>query len=282
VNQRSFALCLGLALSSASPAAFSQAQGSEPVLVDIVQQLGRLENENRQLRGQIEQLQHEVQGIKKSLREAPGMAPAAAAVAVVPAPAPAAGGVPAAAAMPASPQPGASSGIAAAPSPGPAATAPTSAPATAAAPVGAAAVSTEPVRADAAPGDPAQEQARYQAAFNLLKESRYPAAADAFRQFLAAYPRSEQAPNAQYWLAEARYVMRDLKAAIAEFRKLAESWPDSRRTPDALLKIGYIHQDMDEIPAAKAAFHDLIKRFPDNPSARLAENRLQRLKLEGR
>ncbi|MFQ5609700.1 MAG: YbgF trimerization domain-containing protein, partial [Woeseiaceae bacterium] len=46
----------------------------------------------------------------------------------------------------------------------------------------------------------------YRAAFELIKEQRYEEAAMAFQAFLQSFPDSDNAPNAQYWLAESYYV----------------------------------------------------------------------------
>src|SRR5688572_11979760 len=58
------------------------------------------------------------------------------------------------------------------------------------------------------PAGPAQagEQASYDAAFSALKGADYPKAIANFRGFLATYPGSPLASNAQYWLGEAYYV----------------------------------------------------------------------------
>jgi TolA-binding protein len=47
----------------------------------------------------------------------------------------------------------------------------------------------------------AGEQASYDAAFNALKGSDFPKAISGFRNFVATYPSSPLASNAQYWLA---------------------------------------------------------------------------------
>ncbi|MEJ2576218.1 MAG: YbgF trimerization domain-containing protein, partial [Gammaproteobacteria bacterium] len=76
--------------------------------------------------------------------------------------------------------------------------------------------------APAATGDPAWEEAEYQAAYDLLRpdQRRYAEAVEAFGACLAKYPRGRYADNAQYWLAEANSVRQDNEAARTEFRKL--------------------------------------------------------------
>ena len=126
------------------------------------------------------------------------------------------------------------------------------------------------------------EQASYDVAFNLLKEGRYPQAADAFARFLQQYPSSRLAPNAQYWLGESQYVARDYDAAVLQFRKVVEQYPGNPKVPDALLKIGYIYAEKQQWTDAKTALDRVIREYPQSGAADLARQRLNRLEREGR
>lgn len=130
-------------------------------------------------------------------------------------------------------------------------------------------------------GDPLAEQAAYQRAFDLLKEGRYPQAAEAFTAFLKAYPDSGYADNAQYWLGEARYVTRDFKASLREFQRLVARYPDSGKLTHALLKIGYSHHELGNLAEARKVLADLVREHPGTTAARLAQDRLERIKGQG-
>ena len=91
------------------------------------------------------------------------------------------------------------------------------------------------------------DRANYQAAFDLLKESKYPEAISGFKQFLTTFPDSALADNAQYWLGEAHYVTKQYPDALRDFRTVLEKYPDSRKTPDALLKIGLLQLRAEEL-----------------------------------
>ena len=71
-----------------------------------------------------------------------------------------------------------------------------------------------------------EEKDAYRMAFNLLKEGRYDRSIRAFSSFLAGYPNSTYADNAQYWLGEANYVSRKYSAAVKEFGKVVSNFPD--------------------------------------------------------
>jgi tol-pal system protein YbgF len=139
------------------------------------------------------------------------------------------------------------------------------------------------------PGAPApaaplsdDEQTAYKTAFNYLKEGHYKDAVGGFRGFLQKFPNSSYAVNAQYWLGEAFYVNGNFSDALGEFQKVLDKYPGSQKIPDTLLKIGYCHYEMKDNTSARKIFNELQSRFPGTTAARLADNRLQRMKLEGR
>lgn len=131
----------------------------------------------------------------------------------------------------------------------------------------------------AVPGGSDREN--YQAAFDLMKQGQYDEAAAGFRQFLVAFPTSGLTDNAQYWLAETYYVGQDFPQALIEFQALLERYPDSSKIPDALLKIGYCNYELGAWDASRTALSTVVKRYPETTAARLASQRLDRMKSEG-
>jgi len=125
------------------------------------------------------------------------------------------------------------------------------------------------------------EKAAYDMAYALLNDRRYPDAAAAFGQFVTAYPESDYADNARYWLGETWLVMGEHKNAMDAFVELVKMHPDSDKLPGARLKIGYIHYENQDWAAARKELNALIVDYPDTTVAREANNRLQRMKREG-
>ena len=121
----------------------------------------------------------------------------------------------------------------------------------------------------------------YQAAFELLKEQRYEQAAMAFKQFLVAYPDSDLADNAQYWLAESYYVTQQFNNALAAFAIVIDDYPRSRKVPDALLKVGYCNYELERGYAARGALGKVQSNYPETTASRLAGQRLKRMETEG-
>ena len=124
------------------------------------------------------------------------------------------------------------------------------------------------------------DQDNYQLAFDLLRNGRYVESAQAFDQFLAIFPSSPLADNAQYWLAETYYVQRQFTTALPTFQAVVDSYSDSSKLPDALLKIGFCHYELRQWDAARVALERVAREFPETTVARLASQRLERLTQE--
>jgi len=137
---------------------------------------------------------------------------------------------------------------------------------------------TPPPTAD---GSADSAQSAYQQSFDLLKKGQYPQAIRGFRDFLERYPDSGLANNAQYWLGEANYVSRNYPVALTEFRKVIDRYPNSSKLPDALLKIGFIHYQQSNWDKARTALSQVKTRYPNSSAARLADERLRKMKQEG-
>ncbi|MCH7821782.1 MAG: tol-pal system protein YbgF [Proteobacteria bacterium] len=121
----------------------------------------------------------------------------------------------------------------------------------------------------------------YQVAFELLKEERYDRSAAAFRQFLAAFPDSDLAGNAQYWLAESYYAADEFGRALQDFELVVSDYPRSRKVPDALLKMGYCNYSLKRWNAARVTLSQVQAEYPETTAARLAGQYLERMDSEG-
>ena len=125
-----------------------------------------------------------------------------------------------------------------------------------------------------------EERAAYQKAFDMLKEGRYKMANTAFKEFLQKYPQSSYAGNAQYWLGESNYVTRQFKEAVEEFETVLKEYPESNKVPDAMLKLGYTYYELQDFQTAKVSLLKLRETYPRSTAARLAGKRLDRMKKE--
>lgn len=126
------------------------------------------------------------------------------------------------------------------------------------------------------------DQDAYAAAFDALKLGNYQEAEAGFRRFLEAYPGSELRDNAEYWLAETYYVTEDFPNALSGFQGVINNYPASRKVPDAWLKIGYCNYELQKWDDARQALTIVETRFPESTAAKLASERLEQMRAEGR
>ncbi|WP_083700100.1 tol-pal system protein YbgF [Acidihalobacter ferrooxydans] len=121
----------------------------------------------------------------------------------------------------------------------------------------------------------------YQQAFDLLKNSHYQSAISAFKTFEKKYPQSPYVANAEYWTGEALYVETQYSQALAQFQKVVNNYPQSNKVSASLLKVGYCQYELKQWAAARKTLETVVSQYPGTTSARLAADRLSRMKSEG-
>ena len=134
--------------------------------------------------------------------------------------------------------------------------------------------SGEPARKTSA--DPAAESRDYEAALNYFRANKVKEAAAAFEAFGKNYPDSTMAPNAQYWLGNAHYTLKDCKRAIEAHKQVVAKWPQHPRAPDSLIGIATCQQEMGDAKGAKASLESVIAKYPGSSAATTAKQRLKK------
>jgi len=142
-------------------------------------------------------------------------------------------------------------------------------------------ISGPAVEATANAVDP-QAEALYERAFSELKSGRFTESARLFEDFIQRYPAHDLTDNSYYWLGESHYVSRNYPLALAAFQTLEDQFPLSSKLSDALLKIGYTYHELEDYAQAQLALNKVITSFPGTSVSRLAENRLNLLRREGK
>lgn len=132
-----------------------------------------------------------------------------------------------------------------------------------------------------APVDEAAAEKDYLAAFDLLKQGKYSESVTSFDAFVKKYPGSKYADNAWYWLGEAHYVNREYDQSVKAFRTVLKDFPDSTKAPGSLYKIGVIQDEQHETDAAQSTLAKVIRTYPDDNAAELARKRLKSMAGNG-
>lgn len=122
----------------------------------------------------------------------------------------------------------------------------------------------------------AAEAEMYQAGLNQINSSEFLKSIATFQKFMEKYPKSPYVSNAQYWIAECYFAMRDYELAIKQFQVLIDTYPKSEKVPAALLKQGYSFIELEMESDAKLFLDKLIKKYPHTKEAKEAKERLER------
>lgn len=129
--------------------------------------------------------------------------------------------------------------------------------------------------------DAHKAKAAYNQAYKLLVNDPV-SAVPAFRSFMSDHPEHELIANAQYWLGEALYAQKDYSGATEEFMRVLKNHKGSPKAPGAALKLGYSFYELRQWDFARRTLEDTVRFFPDTNAAKLAANRLERMKSEGK
>ena len=212
---------------------------------ELVNQVSQLRAEIQELRGQIEQLQQQLEQAKQSQRsqylDLDGRMNRME------------GGGAAPAATPAPPPPAAAAPVASNDAP--------------------------PAASNAMAG--MDERTAYTHAFDALKSGDYVESSRRFRDFLAAFPGGQYAPNALYWLGESYYVTQNYALAGQQFQSLLDRFPTHDKAPGALLKLGLAQYGLKQYPEADATLRQVVQRYPGSDVARTADDRLRAMQIAG-
>lgn len=114
----------------------------------------------------------------------------------------------------------------------------------------------------------------YMKAFGQYSADKYEEAIEAFTAFIKAYPDSEYAANAQYWIGECYYSRSNLPKALDAFNRVLSDYPGGNKVPDAMLKVGYTLFAMKQPDKGADMLESLISKYPDSPAAVKAKEKL--------
>ncbi|MET0213550.1 MAG: tetratricopeptide repeat protein [Vicinamibacterales bacterium] len=106
---------------------------------------------------------------------------------------------------------------------------------------------------------------------------QWSSAISGFEAFLRAFPRSEQADDAQLYIGETYFAQNQWSEAIAAYNQLIQSYAGTNSVPVAYYKRGLAQERLGQIDAARASWEAAAKSFPDSDAGRLAKQNLDRL-----
>lgn len=117
----------------------------------------------------------------------------------------------------------------------------------------------------------------YDSARGTLENKDYRGAIEKFKEFLKKHPKSTLADNAQYWIGECYYALREFDQAILEFDTVRRKYPQGDKVPGALLKQGFAFAELGDKIDARLILQELTDRYPQSPEAGKAVEKLKAL-----
>lgn len=137
-----------------------------------------------------------------------------------------------------------------------------------------------PVTPTAEPAGATPQSAKelYNYAIGLMNKAQYAEAATAFNRFIQQYPQDKLLGNAFYWLGETYYVREDYLQAADKFRQGFESMPEGVKAPDNLLKLAMSLAKLDKKREACVVLQQIQIKYKAGPdtvlgrAARESEN----------
>ena len=133
----------------------------------------------------------------------------------------------------------------------------------------AAVVEAEPV--------PANAPNEYRDGMELLRRGDAQGAIQKLREFLRKSPKSDLADDAQYWIGEAYYGLRDFNRAILEFNEVLLRYPKGDKIPAALLRQAFAFADLGDKVDARLVLQKLVSEHGNTPEAEKGRQKLAEL-----
>lgn len=126
-----------------------------------------------------------------------------------------------------------------------------------------------------------QEKLEYQNAYDLLILGRNREAIGEFENFLNLYPNGTYSDNAHYWLGEANYVERQFEESIDRFNVVIFQFPGSRKVPDARLRKGFALYELQRYVEARQELTLVESEYRGRSIAALARRRIEQMDNAG-
>jgi tol-pal system protein YbgF len=137
----------------------------------------------------------------------------------------------------------------------------------------------KPETQPAAPAEPkTKETDLYDKSIALYRDGKYEEAIDGFKAFLKAYPKSDRADNAHFWIGECYMALKQYEQAILAYQEVIKNYPKGNKVPSALLRQAFAFLEIKDQTSAKLLLSKVVKNYPNSNEAKIARKKLETLK----
>lgn len=123
---------------------------------------------------------------------------------------------------------------------------------------------------------PEEYESTYNQGLELFHANQYRQAVQVFESLLASSVNHSLADNAQFWIGESHYALREYKKAIIDFEKVF-TFPKSNKNDAAQFKLGLCYVRLGDNAKAREEFQRLLDVYPKSEFTRRAQEHLQTL-----
>ncbi len=122
------------------------------------------------------------------------------------------------------------------------------------------------------------EEALYEKTLAVYNSGDLEQAIAGFNDFIKAYPKSDLADNAQFWIGECHMGLNQYEQAILAYQKVIKRYPKGNKVPNAMLRQALAFQSIKDNTSAKLLYKKLIRNYPKSNEAGIAKKKLESLK----
>ena len=108
--------------------------------------------------------------------------------------------------------------------------------------------------------------------------SDYDIAIQGFTTYLAQFPKTERADDAQFYIGQSHYNAGRYDKAVEAYEMTIRTYPSSDLQAEAYYKLGESYRALKQVDRARTAYQHVIKSYPDSAAATQAQQRIQELK----
>lgn len=139
-------------------------------------------------------------------------------------------------------------------------------------------VAAKPAPVSTQPPVVAKEADAYERALALFRNGKHEEAIAGFRGFLRGEPKSDRAENAQFWIGESHFALRQYEQAILAYQEVIKNFPKGSKVANATLRQGMAFLEIDDKTSARLLLDKVVKNHPNTSEAKIAQQKLTTLK----
>jgi tol-pal system protein YbgF len=119
------------------------------------------------------------------------------------------------------------------------------------------------------------EENLYESALAKFRAGKSEEALAGFKHFLGNHPKSKLADNAQFWVGECYFSLRQYEQAILAYQEVIKNYPEGNKVPSAMLRQALAFNEIKDTTSAKLLFKKIVKSYPNSSEAKIAEAKLK-------